>query len=239
MQMLGSFAEFEREMIRERTRAGLHEARAQGRVPGRKPKITAEQKKEIVEAVSSGRKTPAEIARLLNIHRATVSRIVSQARVGSEPPQILSVGFWEDFAMTPRSAGAASGRTSPTRTARAAPCFWTRCRSPSTAASSFALPRPNREATVHSLTHDPLANFDSGPPPGTPCKATASSGCARCQAKAWTSSSPTPPYITRYRERGGRSVAGDDNARAAKGLGREYLASSWTALIARPLPAAC
>src|SRR5271166_2982956 len=82
MQMLGSFAEFEREMIRERTRAGLHEARAQGRVPGRKPKITAEQKKEIVEAVSSGRKTPAEIARLLKIHRATVSRIVSQARVG-------------------------------------------------------------------------------------------------------------------------------------------------------------
>ena len=38
MQMLGSFAEFEREMIRERTRAGLQEARAQGRVPGRKPK---------------------------------------------------------------------------------------------------------------------------------------------------------------------------------------------------------
>jgi DNA invertase Pin-like site-specific DNA recombinase len=82
MQMLGSFAEFEREMIRERTRAGLHEARAQGRVPGRKPKITAQQKKEIVEAVSSGRKTPAKIARLLQIHRATVSRIVSQARVG-------------------------------------------------------------------------------------------------------------------------------------------------------------
>ena len=51
-------------MIRERTRGGLHEARAQGRVPGRKPKITPEQKKEIVEAVASGRKTPAEIARL-------------------------------------------------------------------------------------------------------------------------------------------------------------------------------
>jgi DNA-binding CsgD family transcriptional regulator len=40
---------------------------ARGRVPGRKPKITAEQKMEIVEAVSSGRKTPAEIARLLKI----------------------------------------------------------------------------------------------------------------------------------------------------------------------------
>ena len=60
--------------------------RAQGGVPGRKPKITAEQKKEIVEAVSCGRKTPAEIARLLKLHRATVSRIVSQRASGSEPP---------------------------------------------------------------------------------------------------------------------------------------------------------
>jgi len=80
MQMLGSFAEFEREIIRERTRAGLREARANGRVPGRKPKITAEQQKEIVEAVTSGRKTMAETARLFKIHRGTVSRFVSQAR---------------------------------------------------------------------------------------------------------------------------------------------------------------
>jgi DNA invertase Pin-like site-specific DNA recombinase len=82
MQMLGYFAEFEREMIRERTRAGLREARSKGRVPGRKPKITAEQQKEIVEAVSPGRKTPAEIAGLFKVHRATVSRIVSQTRAG-------------------------------------------------------------------------------------------------------------------------------------------------------------
>jgi len=80
MQMLGSFAEFEREMIRERTRAGLREAREKGRVPGRKPKITAEQKKEIVEGVASGRKSAAEMARLFKIHRATISRFVSQAR---------------------------------------------------------------------------------------------------------------------------------------------------------------
>ena len=82
MQMLGSFAEFEREMIRERTRAGLREARTKGHVPGRKPKITPEQKKEIAEAVSSGRKTSAQIARLFKVHPATVSRIISQARAG-------------------------------------------------------------------------------------------------------------------------------------------------------------
>jgi DNA invertase Pin-like site-specific DNA recombinase len=44
MQMLGSFAEFEREMLRERTRSGLQEARANGRILGRKLKITKEQK---------------------------------------------------------------------------------------------------------------------------------------------------------------------------------------------------
>jgi DNA invertase Pin-like site-specific DNA recombinase len=80
MHMLGSFAEFEREMIRERTRAGLREARTQGRVPGRKPKITAEQRKEIVDAVSSGRKTAADMARLFKIHRGTISRFISKAR---------------------------------------------------------------------------------------------------------------------------------------------------------------
>lgn len=80
MQMLGSFAEFEREMIRERTRAGLREAREKGRIPGRKPRITAEQKKEIVEAIASGRKSAAEMARLFNVHRGTISRFVSHAR---------------------------------------------------------------------------------------------------------------------------------------------------------------
>jgi len=46
----------------------------------RKPKITAEQRKEIVDAVSSGRKTAAEMARLFKVHRATISRFISQAR---------------------------------------------------------------------------------------------------------------------------------------------------------------
>jgi len=40
MQMLGSFAEFERAMIRERTKRGLEYARSQGRNGGRKPKLS-------------------------------------------------------------------------------------------------------------------------------------------------------------------------------------------------------
>src|SRR5215218_7752303 len=49
MQMVGAFAEFEREMIRERTRAGLVQARAEGRIGGRRPKLTPRQELEAVE----------------------------------------------------------------------------------------------------------------------------------------------------------------------------------------------
>ena len=78
MQMVGSFAEFERAMIRERTRAGLDQARQQGRVGGRKPKLTAQQVGEIREAVQSGRRTAADCARLFGVHPATISRILAR-----------------------------------------------------------------------------------------------------------------------------------------------------------------
>lgn len=82
MQMLGAFAEFERAMIRERTRAGLKEARAKGRIPGRKPRLTAAQEKEIVDAVTSGRKVAADMARLFSIHPSTISRLLASSRAG-------------------------------------------------------------------------------------------------------------------------------------------------------------
>src|SRR5262245_56855505 len=43
MQLLGAFAEFERAMIRERTRAGLDAARAEGRRGGRRPRLSVAQ----------------------------------------------------------------------------------------------------------------------------------------------------------------------------------------------------
>ena len=41
MQMVGAFAEFERAMLRERTKAGLDAARQEGRVGGPRPKLSA------------------------------------------------------------------------------------------------------------------------------------------------------------------------------------------------------
>jgi DNA invertase Pin-like site-specific DNA recombinase len=77
MQMVGSFAEFERAMIRERTQAGLALARAQGRIGGRRPKLGLQQQAAIVEMVTSGRQTQAAAARLFHVHPATVSRLLA------------------------------------------------------------------------------------------------------------------------------------------------------------------
>src|SRR5882762_8718126 len=56
MQMVGSFAEFERAMLKERTQAGLAAARKDGRVGGRPSKLKPQQRAEIVKLVRRGRK---------------------------------------------------------------------------------------------------------------------------------------------------------------------------------------
>jgi DNA invertase Pin-like site-specific DNA recombinase len=82
MQMIGSFAEFERAMLRERTRAGLEAARKEGRLGGRRPKLLPQQQAEVVKMVTKGKKTAADAARLFNVHPATISRLL--ARAGGE-----------------------------------------------------------------------------------------------------------------------------------------------------------
>ena len=85
MQMMGSFAEFERAMIRERTSAGLAAARAKGRVGGRRKKLDAAQRREIAEIVITGRKTGADMARLYGVSQPAVSRIVAAHRINAVP----------------------------------------------------------------------------------------------------------------------------------------------------------
>jgi hypothetical protein len=70
-------AEFERVMIRERTSAGLAAARAEGRIGGRRKKLDDAKRREIAEAVISGRKTAAQMARMFGVSQPTVSRIVA------------------------------------------------------------------------------------------------------------------------------------------------------------------
>jgi DNA invertase Pin-like site-specific DNA recombinase len=78
MQMVGAFAEFERAMLRERTKAGLDSARQEGRIGGRRPKLSPQQQAEIRKMVSKGHKTAADAARLFRIHPATVCRLLAR-----------------------------------------------------------------------------------------------------------------------------------------------------------------
>ncbi len=84
LQMLGAFAEFEREMVRERTREGLAAARADGRVGGRRPKLSQSQRAELVRGVQEERYTMAQAARLFDVHPATVSRLMAQFRAAGD-----------------------------------------------------------------------------------------------------------------------------------------------------------
>lgn len=78
MQIVGSFAEFEREMFRERTLAGLASAKKQGRVGGRRPKLTTQQQKEVTRWVQSGEKSAADVARLFQVHPSTICRLMAK-----------------------------------------------------------------------------------------------------------------------------------------------------------------
>jgi DNA invertase Pin-like site-specific DNA recombinase len=81
MQIVGSFAEFERAMLRERTKTGLENAKKAGRIGGRRSKLTLCQQKEIIQLITSGQKTAADTARLFNVHPATVARLLSKIKL--------------------------------------------------------------------------------------------------------------------------------------------------------------
>jgi DNA invertase Pin-like site-specific DNA recombinase len=80
MQIVGSFAEFERAMLREHTKHGLTAARVQGRLGGRRPKLKTHQEQEIIHLVHSGQKSAADAARLFDIHPSTVSRLLARVK---------------------------------------------------------------------------------------------------------------------------------------------------------------
>jgi hypothetical protein len=57
--------------------AGLAAARAEGRIGGRRKKLDDTRRREIAEAVMSGRKTAAQMARMFGVSPPTVSRVIA------------------------------------------------------------------------------------------------------------------------------------------------------------------
>lgn len=72
--IMGALAEFERDLIRERTMAGLAAARARGRVGGRPPKMTEDKVRVAREMYASREYTVEAIAKTLGVSRKTIYR---------------------------------------------------------------------------------------------------------------------------------------------------------------------
>jgi DNA invertase Pin-like site-specific DNA recombinase len=78
--IFGSLAEFERGVIRERTKAGLSAARARGRVGGRPVKLSVDDLKAAKALLADPTITVAEVARRVGVSPATLYRHVPAAR---------------------------------------------------------------------------------------------------------------------------------------------------------------
>ena len=72
--VFASIAQFERERIAERTKEGLQAAKARGRIGGRPPALTADQKAEVRRMRDDEQRHVSEIARLFKVSERTVRR---------------------------------------------------------------------------------------------------------------------------------------------------------------------
>lgn len=78
-QIFGAMAEFERDLIRERTRAGLDAARARGRTGGRKEKLNATQVAALKTMYESKKHSLSEICSTFDITKPTIYRYLEKS----------------------------------------------------------------------------------------------------------------------------------------------------------------
>lgn len=76
--IMGALAEFERDLISERTKAGLDAARKRGKKLGRKPALNAEQLAHARTEIDAERQTVTSMAEILGVDRSTLTRHLSK-----------------------------------------------------------------------------------------------------------------------------------------------------------------
>jgi DNA invertase Pin-like site-specific DNA recombinase len=77
--LFGALAEFERNLIRERTQAGLSAARARGRQGGRPKMLDAEKRQLALRLYHEREHSVAEICRLMGISKSTLYNYLAEA----------------------------------------------------------------------------------------------------------------------------------------------------------------
>ena len=76
--ILATFAEFEADLIKMRTREGMAVARAKGKLRGKKPKLSDRQQKELRRLYDSGDYSISDLAELFSVSRPTIYRTLSR-----------------------------------------------------------------------------------------------------------------------------------------------------------------
>ncbi|AMN56378.1 resolvase (plasmid) [Labrenzia sp. CP4] len=79
MNVLNAVAQFERDLLIERTQSGLRRAKSEGKVLGRRPSLTDSQKQDVRFALNSGKSISA-IARAFGTSRQTIMRVRDEIR---------------------------------------------------------------------------------------------------------------------------------------------------------------
>ena len=86
MEMVVAFAEFERAILKERTRAGLEAARGERRIGGRRPRLAPQQQVKVCRMVSKSDKAAAGAVRLFKtIRRLSIGFLPDGCRQRGRP----------------------------------------------------------------------------------------------------------------------------------------------------------
>lgn len=76
--ILATFAEFEADLIRMRTKEGMAVARAKGKLKGKKPKLSARRQSELRRMYDTGDYSISDLAELFDVSRPTVYRVLQR-----------------------------------------------------------------------------------------------------------------------------------------------------------------
>ena len=78
--IFSALAEFERDLIQERTQAGLKAARVRGKMGGRPPLLDTRQINRMIEMYDEQKNTVAEICKIYNISRPSFYNYLNNRR---------------------------------------------------------------------------------------------------------------------------------------------------------------
>jgi DNA invertase Pin-like site-specific DNA recombinase len=78
--ILATFAEFEADLIRMRTKEGMAVARAKGKLQGKKPKLSDRRQAELRRMYDTGEYSISDLAEVFDVSRPTVYRVLARTK---------------------------------------------------------------------------------------------------------------------------------------------------------------